>query len=262
MAAFQPDSPHVNQIMASPNHEARGQRPDILLLHYTGMQTTRAALERLCDPQAQVSSHYLVFEDGAIWQLVPEAWRAHHAGVSSWAGARDINTRSIGIEIGNPGHNFGYLDFPAQQIDAVVRLCRDILARHDISADRVLAHSDVAPSRKQDPGEKFPWRRLAEEGIGLWVEPAAIAGEPEMAELPAPQVLELQHALWRYGYGVDATGMYDQATREVVTAFQRHFRPQRVDGVADTSTLATLQKLLAAKDKLEAAVFKNRTVSL
>jgi N-acetylmuramoyl-L-alanine amidase len=249
MAAFHPDSRYATETVQSPNHEERAGRPDILLLHYTGMESTRTALARLCDPQAKVSSHYLVFEDGAIWQLVPESRRAHHAGISWWETARDINTRSIGIEIGNPGHSYGYPDFPAHQIDAVMRLCGDSVARHNIRADRVLAHSDVAPSRKVDPGEKFPWPTLHRNGIGLWVEPAAIDGvaapEPDRAG-----VLALQQALARYGYGIEATGAYDQATRDVVAAFQRHFRPERVDGLADGSTLATLKSLLAAKEKL------------
>ena len=242
----------------SPNHDARAGagRPDILLLHYTGMASTPAALERLCDPAAAVSSHYLVFEDGAVWQLVAEARRARHAGVSSWEETRDINSRSIGIEIGNPGHEHGYVDFPPRQVDAVIALCRDIVRRWHIRADRVLAHSDVAPSRKQDPGEKFPWRRLAEHGIGLWVEPVAV---PNMEDAPRPAlgpdadgtaVRELQEALARYGYGIEPSGRYDCLTVEVVTAFQRHFRPARVDGIADPSTRATLQRLLDAKATL------------
>jgi N-acetylmuramoyl-L-alanine amidase len=237
----------------SPNHDARVgvARPDIVLLHYTGMESTAAALERLCDPQAAVSSHYLVFEGGTVWQLVAEARRAYHAGVSWWENSRDINSRSIGIEIGNPGHAFGYPEFPARQIDTVIALCRDIVARNEMRPDRVLAHSDVAPSRKQDPGEKFPWRRLSEAGVGLWVEPAEIAAGAE-AERPKTEqeTRELQRALARYGYGIEVTGNYDAATADVVTAFQRHFRPQRVDGIADTSTLATLDRLLAAKARL------------
>lgn len=254
MAAFDPDSAQVGEIMESPNHDQRlgNGRPDILLLHYTGMESTRAALARLCDPQAEVSSHYLVFEDGTIWQLVPEARRARHAGVSSWEGTRDINSRSIGIEIGNPGHSYGYPEFLPRQIEAVVRLCRDIVKRHGIRRDRVLGHSDVAPSRKQDPGEKFPWRLLHENGVGLWVEPAPLGDDDAHAGTrSAAPVREVQQALARYGYGIDATGLYDGATTEVVTAFQRHFRPQRVDGIADASTRATLDRLLAAKAEIE-----------
>jgi len=247
------DSPLATRVKESPNHDARADavRPDIVLLHYTGMESTEAALERLCDPQAAVSSHYVVFEDGTVWQLVAEARRAHHAGASWWENSRDINSRSIGIEIGNPGHAFGYPDFPARQIDAVVALCRDIIARHAMRADRVLAHSDVAPSRKQDPGEKFPWRRLHEAGVGLWVEPAEIVSG-SMADFTkdGPRVGALQRALARYGYGIEATGAYDRATADVLTAFQRHFRQERVDGIADASTVATLDRLLAAKARL------------
>src|SRR5690242_18271049 len=174
--SFRSDSPLVARVVASPSHEARRgvAQPDILLLHYTGMTTTQAALERLCDPGPRVSSHYLVFEDGRILQLVPEARRAFHAGESSWEGTTDINSRSIGIEIGNQGHDFGCPQFPEAQIAAVIALCRNIVARWSIAPWHVLAHSDVAPLRKRDPGERFPWGRLAEAGVGVWVEPAAI----------------------------------------------------------------------------------------
>src|SRR5882724_3577295 len=172
MTDFKPDTTLVRSVIPSPNHDARTAPVDILLLHYTGMQSGVTACERLCDASANVSSHYLVYEDGRVDQLVPEARRAWHAGVSSWKGETDINSRSIGIEIVNPGHEFGYRDFPEAQIEAVKTLCRDIVARHTIPAARVLAHSDVAPARKEDPGEKFPWDRLAAAGIGLWVAPA------------------------------------------------------------------------------------------
>jgi N-acetylmuramoyl-L-alanine amidase len=251
--SFRPDAASVAQVIASPNREPRrGNGPDILLLHYTGMTSTDAALERLTSVEARVSSHYLVFEDGRVAQLVPEALRAFHAGVSLWEGSDDINSRSIGIEIGNPGHEFGYPDFPEVQIAAVIALARDILARHGIRADRVIAHSDVAPSRKNDPGEKFPWQRLAAAGVGLWVAPHAVANEGEDdSELAlgadGGAVADLQRDLARYGYGVTETGRFDATTRDVVIAFQRHFRPARVDGIADRSTRATLVDLLAAK---------------
>jgi N-acetylmuramoyl-L-alanine amidase len=243
---FTPD--HKNaRVVPSPNHDARSTPVDILLLHYTGMKTAEAALARLIDPAAKVSSHYLVHEDGRIDQLVAEARRAWHAGLSSWKDATDVNSHSIGIEIVNPGHDFGYRDFPAAQIDAVIALSRDILARHSITKERVLAHSDVAPARKQDPGEKFPWARLAAAGVGLWVEPAPIAsGGAIDLEARGAHVAELQRMLARFGYTADITHRYDQPTREVVIAFQRHFRPARVDGVTDTSTLDTLRRLLTA----------------
>jgi N-acetylmuramoyl-L-alanine amidase len=242
---FRADSPTVKNVAPSPNHDARTSRIDILLLHYTGMQTAAEALARLTDREAKVSSHYFVDEDGRIDQLVPEARRAWHAGEASWKGAVDINARSIGIEIVNPGHEYGYRDFPDAQIDAVIALCRDILARRHIRRERVLAHSDVAPTRKNDPGEKFPWARLAAAGIGLWVEPSPIvAGRTFSANDKGAEVKQLQKQLARFGYDLKVTGHYDDNTRSVVTAFQRHFRPARVDGLADPSTVETLRRLL------------------
>src|SRR5947207_12990061 len=167
---FKADSKLAAHVVPSPNHDARTSRIDILLLHYTGMQTAEEALARLTDRQASVSCHYFVHEDGRIDQLVRETRRAWHAGLSSWKGATDINARSIGIEVANPGHEYGYRDFPGVQIDGLIALCRDIFTRHSVRRERVLAHSDVAPTRKNDPGEKFPWARLAQAGIGLWVE--------------------------------------------------------------------------------------------
>ena len=235
----------------SPNHDARKLGIDMLVLHYTGMKTAAEALARLTDPAAKVSSHYLVYEDGRIDQLVPEARRAWHAGASSWKGVTDINSCSLGIEVVNPGHQFGYRDFPGHQIDAVIALCGDIVARHNIPAARVLAHSDVAPARKEDPGERFPWARLAQSGIGLWVEPSPLhAGTALKAGDRSEHVADLQRMLARFGYAADVTNFYDQSTAEIVTAFQRHFRPARVDGIADFSTVATLQRLLTASSTL------------
>ena len=249
MQGFTPDFP-LARVAPSPNHDARaaGLSTDILLLHYTGMTSTEIALERLRDPAAKVSSHYVVDEPGTILQLVPEARRAWHAGLSSWEGENDINSRSIGIEIGNPGHSYGYPDFPEAQIAAVIALCRDIVARRGIRPDRVLAHSDVAPQRKCDPGEKFPWERLHRAGIGAWVGPASTGSGVGLRRGDAgPEVAELQTTLRRYGYGVEVTGSYDEVTAAVVMAFQRHFRPGRVDGCADGSTIDTLRALLASR---------------
>jgi len=245
MTAFRSDSPLATQVIPSPNHDARTARVDILLLHYTGMTTEEEALARLTDPEAKVSSHYFIYEDGRICQLVPEARRAWHAGASSWKGATDINSRSIGIEIANPGHEYGYRDFPDAQIEAAIALCRDIVARHPIRRERVLAHSDVAPARKNDPGEKFPWDRFAAAGLGHWVEPAPIAsGRTLSANDKGAEVEQLQKQLARFGYPIEITRVYDDNTRSVVTAFQRHFRPARVDGLADPSTVETLRRLL------------------
>ncbi|MEL7489309.1 MAG: N-acetylmuramoyl-L-alanine amidase [Pseudomonadota bacterium] len=151
----------------SPNFDARGRAVDMAILHYTGMRTGEEAIERLCDPAAKVSAHYVVEEDGRVFRLVAEENRAWHAGVSSWRGEADINARSVGVEIVNPGHEFGYRDFPSAQIEAVIALLKDIISRHDIAPNCVLGHSDVAPSRKEDPGEKFPWARLAAEGLAI-----------------------------------------------------------------------------------------------
>jgi N-acetylmuramoyl-L-alanine amidase len=222
----------------------------MIVLHYTGMQIAFDALHRLCDPKARVSSHYLVMENGSILQLVPEANRAWHAGVSSWGGDTDINSRSIGIEITNPGHEFGYPDFAKRQIAAVITPCRGILTRHIIRPCNIVAHSDVAPSRKQDPGEKFPWKQLAQSGVGLWVDPPPPA-DARVAALgdAGDKVLDVQKSLIEYGYGLEPTGRFDASTKEVVIAFQRHFRPARVDGVIDTSTQDVLRKLLVARNQ-------------
>jgi len=244
---FQPDSPTVTSVVPSPNHEPRHARVDILVQHYTGMTTEEEALARMVDREAKVSAHYFVYEDGRIVQMVPESLRAWHAGVGSWKHATDINARSIGIEIANPGHEWGYRDFPPVQIEAVIALSRDIVARLHIRRDRVLAHSDVAPARKNDPGERFPWARLAAAGVGLWVEPAPItAGRTLSADDHGAEVEKLQRDLNRFGYGLKISRRYDDDTRLVVTAFQRHFRPERVDGLADASTVETLRRLLKA----------------
>ncbi len=252
VSELRPDSCVVAEVRPSPNHSERkdGAAPDMIVLHYTGMRDNEAAIRQLCTPLAEVSAHYVVLQDGYIVQLVAEARRAWHAGVSSWAGRADVNSCSIGIEIANPGHDHGYPDFPKRQIAAVTALCRSIFTRHQIPADRVLAHSDVAPSRKQDPGEKFPWKVLADSGIGLWVKPAPMtqAGPIFVLGETDPAIEEIQRLLARYGYGVTPTGYLDGTTRDAVAAFQRHFRPIRVDGVVDVSTIATLKALLAARD--------------
>jgi N-acetylmuramoyl-L-alanine amidase len=233
----------------SPNHDARdpAKPVDVLLLHYTGMASGEGAVRWLCNPASKVSSHYVVFEDGRVVQLVDEARRAWHAGKSWWAGETDLNTRSVGIEIVNPGHEWGYRPFPDVQIEAVIALCQGILARHPIPPERVVAHSDVAPMRKEDPGELFPWQRLHGAGIGLWVQPAPIVAGPVLRSGDAGRaVVALQWRLRDYGYGIGEEGVFGEETAAVVRAFQRHFRPERVDGIADVSTLATLDRLLAA----------------
>ena len=236
----------------SPNS---GPRPpggviDMLVLHYTGMRDAASALDRLCDPQAKVSAHYAIDEDGTVYRLVPETRRAWHAGVSAWGGETDINDRSIGVELVNPGHEHGYRAFPEAQMAAVERLAADIVRRHRIPPQRVVGHSDVAPARKRDPGELFDWPRLARAGAGLWpslrgpvtVAPVLRAGSRGGA------VSAMQSALAAWGYGLRATGEYDDATVEVAAAFQRHFRPRRIDGAWDGECAALLRALLAAPD--------------
>jgi len=222
------EAPSLNFDTRSP-----GTPIDILLLHYTGMESAAAALARLCDPQARVSAHYTVDEDGTIYRHVPEAARAWHAGASYWAGARDINARSIGIEIVNPGHEFGYRSFPSAQIGAVIHLSKEIVARYGIPAARVLGHSDVAPARKQDPGELFPWGRLALSGIGLW---------PQTRK--AGLAVSFEDGLRAFGYGLRPAA--DVPAEAVITAFQRHFRPARIDGIADEECDAILAALLGS----------------
>ena len=201
---------------------------DVLMLHYTGMQTAQAAIDRLRDPAAQVSSHYVVDEDGTVLRLVPEHLRAQHAGISYWRGVRGLNDTSIGIEIVNPGHEWGYCPFPPAQMAAVRELCLGILSRHAIPARNVVGHSDVAPNRKQDPGELFDWRGLAAAGIGLWPEGESDAAADAGAGLAA------------IGYDPEM----DRAT--VLSAFQRHWRPRLVDGVADEETRATIGAVACA----------------
>lgn len=248
MSGFAPDHSSAD-VRVSPNFGPRREviRPDMIVLHYTGMVSGADAEAWLCDPVSEVSSHYLVHEDGRVVQMVRESDRAWHAGRSSWRGVTDINSCSIGIEIVNPGHAFGYPDFPDIQIAAVIELCRGILARHGILPERVLAHSDVAPGRKVDPGEKFPWRTLVDHGIGHFVDPTP---DRDGAVLDlgcgGEAVEELQSMLSLYGYGIEITGVFDALTETVVAAFQRHFRPEQIDGRADISTVDTLRRLLSA----------------
>lgn len=280
-----PDSPLAQRIYPSPNFgERKGVlAPDSVILHYTGMPTASEALLWLANPLSQVSAHYFVFEDGRIFQMVPESARAWHAGKSFWQGEEDMNSRSIGIEIANTGHDLSkafasevgtsgqlqsirpssreanasgrmqmppepgqYPDFPEEQIAAVSALVKDIVTRWRMNPARVLAHSDIAPGRKVDPGERFPWGKLAQEGLGLWVEnvpPIASASYAKGDE--GMPVRALQAMFTRFGFGLDLTGVYDQRTEDVVAAFQRHWRQARVDGIADGETIATLRALMA-----------------
>ena len=215
----------------SPNQDDRpdGVPVDMLILHYTGMRTGREALDRLRDPAAKVSSHYLVEEDGRVFRLVPEHRRAAHAGISHWRGHSGLNARSIGIEIVNPGHEWGYRDFPALQMAAVCDLCLGILGRHPVPPRNVVAHSDVAPDRKQDPGELFDWEGLARNGVGLW----------PRGDLPARPESETLPLLGAIGYRTDLP------LPVLVAAFQRHWLPGRADGIADAPTRARIAAVAA-----------------
>lgn len=232
----------------SPNFDQRRAPPDMLVLHYTGMKTGHEAVARLRDPEAKVSAHYVVNEDGSILRLVAEERRAWHAGRGAWQGETDCNAASIGIEIVNPGHEFGYRAFPDVQIGAVIDLIADIRGRWTIPDARIIGHSDLAPDRKQDPGELFPWKRLAGAGHGLWFDPAperiAALGAPLSPGDEGLGVIVLRSGLHRLGYGLKPGGAYDEETQATVVAFQRHWRPANIDGVADGETRARLVGLL------------------
>ncbi|TNE34836.1 MAG: N-acetylmuramoyl-L-alanine amidase [Alphaproteobacteria bacterium] len=234
----------------SPNFDARGGSPiDMLVLHYTGMKSGAAALDRLTDPAAKVSSHYLIEEDGRIFKLVEEEYRAWHAGVAFWRGHRDINARSVGIEIVNPGHEFGYRAFSKAQMQSVLSLAKDIVACHKIEPRNVVGHSDVAPARKEDPGELFDWARLAAEGVGLWIEADVEDADALRLGDEGEGVNRLQRALGRIGYDAVPTGQFDEGLAAIVRAFQRHWRQSRVDGILDAET----QSLIYALDAVIAA---------
>jgi len=248
---FEPDTRLVSATHLSPNiNDRRGvDRPSILILHYTGLPTVERAIEVLADPVCQVSCHYVIDENGRITQMVPEDLRAWHAGVSYWQGHTDLNSMSVGIEIQNPGHDAGYPEFPDVQMDSVIALSKDITQRHNMRPEHVLAHSDIAPQRKNDPGEKFDWHRLYQAGIGHWVEPVPLVTDPAQNEASATQskalAFEFQKLLRDYGYDCPIDGAIDDRMVKVTEAFQRHFRPARVDGHIDESSLQTLQKLHA-----------------
>lgn len=252
---FEADSPIVDAVLPSPNHgdRAGNRAADCIILHYTGMADGQSALDWLRNPKSQVSAHYFLWENGSIAQLVPEHRRAWHAGKSVWRGETDVNSASIGIEIVHPGHDLsvpGPLPppgpaYPEAQIAALIRLLSDIVARRRLDAARILAHSDVAPGRKIDPGEGFPWEKLARAGLGLW--PSAPIPRRAASYRPGDQgqkIARLQGDFARLGYGLEVTGLFDARTFDVVVAFQRHWRASKVDGIADGETRALLAALL------------------
>lgn len=233
----------------SPNFDDRPKDLQIntLVMHYTGMRSGDEALARLCDPVFKVSSHYMVHEDGRVVRIVPEEKRAWHAGVSCWRGISSLNESSVGIEIVNPGHEFGYRPFPPQQMEAVADLALAIIGRHKIEARNVVGHSDIAPTRKEDPGELFDWQGLAAEGIGLWPEvkkirkphaPIITPGEESIA------VGRIQKMLADYGYHIKVDGFYGPKSEAIIKAFKRHFVPEYLNVVWDNAADARLTKLL------------------
>jgi len=248
----QPDSPLVEEVSPSPNIEPRqnGFCPTVLVMHYTGLPTAKKSIEILSRPDCKVSCHYVIDVDGRLTQMVAEDMRAWHAGLSSWHGETDINSQSIGIEIQNVGHNQGYPEFPQRQMDVVRDLSVDILNRHQIPSHNVVAHSDIAPGRKTDPGEKFDWAFLHRHGVGHWVAPASLDDASPSLQLgdQSPVVTDVQEKLRRYGYGIEVTGSHSAESVTVVSAFQRHFRPARFDGAIDASTIATLDALLESRE--------------
>ena len=235
----------------SPNRDMRpGHMPvDVLVFHYTGMTSVSEALSRLCDPEVKVSAHYLVDEQGTIYRLVAEDKQAWHAGISCWNGKSALNENSIGIEIANPGHEYGYRAFPAVQMEAVLRLSQDILTRHAIAPKDMVGHSDIAPNRKTDPGELFDWQYLAKNGVGVWPKVGKIKRPHEVISSPGDETKDValfQKLLNQYGYHIRVDGFYGQKTEAVIRAFKRHFVQERVDAFWDRLAQETLEALLLA----------------
>ncbi|GHA81393.1 N-acetyl-anhydromuramyl-L-alanine amidase [Algimonas arctica] len=228
----------------SPNYNDRKLPISMLVLHYTGMENGTAALDRMRDPDAQVSAHYMIEEDGRVFRLVPEANRAWHAGVSDWNGIKDVNSASIGIEIVNGGHEFGLPDFPDVQINALIPLCKRIVTAHNIAQQNIVGHSDIAPERKEDPGEMFPWTGLAAAGIGLW--PGEANGDRRVLFERGDRdrgISLIQRGLAGLGYGVALDGVMTDRTVAVIRAFQRRYRADKIDGIVDMETLDLVSRL-------------------
>ncbi len=232
----------------SPNFDERKLPVTVLVLHYTGMESGQVAIDRLCDPDAKVSAHYVVEENGQIWKLVDEKDRAWHAGVSQWRGITDLNSASIGIEIVNGGHDFGLPEFPKGQINAVIELSKAIMERHAI--EHIVGHSDIAPERKQDPGEKFPWAQLAEEGIGSW--PEGISDDRRVLFEAGSRdrgMAIIQSGLAHIGFEAHVSGVLDEKTRLIVASLQRRYRPDQIDGQVDVQTLEIIKWLAERSGK-------------
>lgn len=226
----------INHTYPSPNFDERETPIKALIFHYTDMLTAKEALERLCSVEASVSAHYLISEEGEIYQLVDDAKRAWHAGKSFWRGMEKLNNYSIGIELANKGHSHGYHPFPEAQLASLKKLSKQLIATHNIPKENIVGHSDIAPLRKKDPGELFPWQSFAEEGIGFWP-PSLKTSTNEMS------VLEMQRALSQIGYKISPQGVFDDETKEVLIAFQRHFAPLEPFGELTPFTKAMLDRV-------------------
>jgi N-acetylmuramoyl-L-alanine amidase len=264
----------------SPNFDERKRPIRFVVLHYTGMNSADGALRVLSDPLPQrsaylseipqsplmvdgrpadavsipapmnrVSSHYLVYEDGRVFQLVDEAKRAWHAGRGSWDGETDLNSCSVGIEIANGGHDYGLPDFPDVQIQNVMTLVRQIMERHGLDPHHVIGHSDLAPSRKPDPGEKFPWKRFAQAGLSIWPPTGPEDGDTRvlfdtLGTLDSG-ISAIQTGLGTIGYGLEVNGTYDATLKDIIRAFQRRFRQSKADGIIDVETVALIGRVAA-----------------
>lgn len=263
-------SPFATRWHPSPNNGERrlsldrppARQPDCIVLHYTGMRDAVSAIEQLCTPSSQVSCHYVVEEDGNIVQLVCESRRAWHAGASFWRGETDLNSTSVGIEIVNVGHGippepFGYPPFPERQIEAVLALCQDIAARWRMPAENLLAHSDIAPRRKIDPGEHFPWTRFAQAGLGLYTPPLDPATRDPDGETPAYD--EAAPLLSALGFNVPAADPSNAELDAAIRAVQRHWRPARIDGRWDETTAQTVRNLLTHRQELNGRLYSAAT---
>lgn len=234
----------------SPNWNERpgGTCIDTVVIHYTGMQSGEAALRRLCDPKAEVSAHYLIEEDGRLFQLVDEEKRAWHAGVSSWRGQDNINHNSIGIELVNPGHEFGYRPFPEPQIERLISLLSHLKSCYNITVNGFVGHSDIAPGRKLDPGPLFPWKKLAENGFGLWPRcdgknssKVMMHGQENVPK--SDYVIKLNKQLGIVGYHLGDIQSFNATHQSVVRAFQAHWRPETVSGLVDIGTAMVLEDI-------------------
>jgi len=224
----------------SPNYNERDPSVPLqyIVLHYTGMQTAHEALSRLCDPLSKVSAHYFIYEDGNILQLVDDHKRAWHAGKSFWHGMTDLNSASLGIELVNPGHHFGYRAYPAPQINALKKKLHQLISQHHLDPiTSLLSHSEIAPDRKEDPGELFPWHELAQEGLGPWPHPEADDYRPASDS-------DIQDMLRTLGYTCPNTHAYDRSTRALLLAFQRRYEPDNITGTPERETIARLRALI------------------